>query len=271
MRLGVTILCVANQKGGVGKTTTAVTLAHGLARSGRRVLLIDLDSQGNVADSLGLDAGSDLHELLIPLAVPSLDPVELEDRIQSTGRDNLDVIRSDKTTSPLKIALSSVDHREYILANLLEETEYQVIIFDCAPSVDILHTMALVAADYLLIPTRLDQLALKGIRDILQSLQQLQQGRFQLSRCQLGGIIPTFYDRVTKESHQQLTHLAKAFKQKVLPPVPLDTQCRVATRKGQTLWELAPQTRALQGYEQRNGKTIGGYTEVLKRIEEMIV
>ena len=231
-----TTMAILNQKGGVGKTTTAVTLASGLARNGYRVLLIDLDTQGNVADSLGLPHGDDLRRLLSPDLRCPLDQV-----ITSSGLDRLDVIRSDKSTTALKQTLAGVTLREYILADVLESAAYDVILLDCAPSADLLHFAALVAADYLLIPTRLDKLAVNGVRDALQTLAALK----RISHCQVAGILPTFYERVTLESHEQLIHLAQTFGKLVLPPIPQDTQCRVASRYGKTLWEYSPQAKAL--------------------------
>jgi chromosome partitioning protein len=139
-----TTIAILNQKGGVGKTTTAVTIASGLARMGCRVLLIDLDTQGNVADSLGLPHGDDLRRLLSPdLRCP------LENVITPSGLKCLDVIRSDKSTTALKQTLAGVTLREYVLADVLQDSGYDVIALDCAPSVDLLHFAALVAADYL--------------------------------------------------------------------------------------------------------------------------
>jgi cellulose biosynthesis protein BcsQ len=83
------------------------------------------------------------------------------------------------------------------------------------------------------------------------------------------GILPTFYERVTLESHEQLIHLAQTFGRLVLPPIPQDTQCRVATRYGKTLWDYAPNAKALSGYEQGN-RRVGGYLQVLERIKEWL-
>ncbi len=255
-----TTLAILNQKGGVGKTTTAVTLATGLARNGYRVLLVDLDTQGNVADCLGLSHGDDLRRLLSPdLRCP------LQQAITPTGVARLDVIRSDKSTTALKQTLAGVTMREYVLADVLEEAPYDVILLDCAPSADLLHFAALVAADYLLIPTRLDKLAVNGVRDALQTLAALK----RISHCQVAGILPTFYERVTLESHEQLIHLARTFGRLVLPPIPQDTQCRVATRYGKTLWDYAPNAKALNGYEQGN-RRVGGYLQVLERVKEWL-
>ncbi len=253
------ILAIANQKGGVGKTTTAVTLAHGLAREGLEVVVIDLDSQGNVADALGLASGNDLYRLLFPgLGAP------LAEVVTPSGRNHLDVVRSDKRTANLKMALAGEPFREGVLARALRGAAYDVVILDCAPSVDILHVAALVAADALLVPTRLDQLAIKGVRDVLQSLVAIQQ--VGGSRCELLGILPTFYDRVTRESHAQLEHLVNTFGALVWPPIPVDTRCRVAPRFGQTLWEFAPDTRALVGIPAGRGSPVGGYIQVVERL-----
>ena len=165
----------------------------------------------------------------------------------------------------MKQTLAGVTLREYILADVLQNAGYDVIVLDCAPSVDLLHFAALVAADYLLIPTRLDKLAVNGVRDALQTLSALK----RISQCQVAGILPTFYERVTLESHEQLIHLAQTFGRLVLPPIPQDTQCRVATRYGKTLWDYAPNAKALNGYEQ-GSKLIGGYIQVLERIKELL-
>lgn len=253
------ILAVLNQKGGVGKTITAVTLAVGLAREGHAVLLVDLDTQGNVADCLGLQPGEELRLLLSPEMKQPLTEI-----VVGTSQINLDVIRSNKTTAALKQSLSGVTMREYVLLDALEKAHYDEIILDCAPSVDLLHFAALVAADYLLIPTRLDKLAINGVRDAIQSLAILR----RISHCQLGGILPTFYERVTSESQEQLVHLANTFGRLVLPPIPQDTQCRVASRVGRSLWDYDPRMRALIGYENGN-KQLGGYIQVLERIKEL--
>lgn len=255
-----TTFAILNQKGGVGKTMTAVTLASGLARQGYDVLLVDLDTQGNVADCLGLPPGDDLRRLLSPEWRHPLN-----EAATASGQEHLDVVRSDKSTAALKQSLAGVTLREYLLAEALEKARYDVILLDCAPSVDLLHFAALVAADYLLIPTRLDKLAVNGVRDALQTLLALK----RISRCQIAGVLPTFYERVTAESHEQLTHLARTFGRLVLPPIPQDTQCRVANRYGKTLWQHAPETRALTGYEY-GGRRVGGYLQALERIEALL-
>lgn len=238
------ILAIANQKGGVGKTTTAVTLAHGLALQGKRTLIIDLDTQGNAADALGMESGSELFDWLIKGEWKPM-----------VARDDLYLIRSDKYTAVLKQTLAGMDFRETVLARGLEiwSQAYDYCVMDCAPSVDILHTAALVAADQLLIPTRLDQFAVKGATEIMTSLAAVKLA--SRSECELAGILPTFYDKVTNESQMQLVNLAEAFGELVWAPIAQDNSCRVANRKGKTLWEI-PRGRALAGYEGALGKVL---------------
>lgn len=252
----MTIIAVANQKGGVGKTTTAVNLAHGAALRGLNVLLIDLDSQGNVADSLGIDSGPDLHAWLSQEL-----PVE---SVAIKTRPNLSVIRADKTTAALKNILAATEWREYALANHLDSYPYDWIVIDCAPSVDVLHTAALVASDYLLIPTRLDQFAIKGVVEVVRSLSSVV--RVSTSNCTLAGIVPTFFDRQTTETQEQLTNLVNCYKGDVMPVIPQDVACRRSNRAGQTLWEYAPHCRALVGNCTGPGVRYGGYCEVLDRL-----
>lgn len=236
----MTIITVANQKGGVGKTTTAVNLAHGAAMRGLNVLIVDLDTQGNVADALGMAEWGDLYDWLMKV-------VSLETAAFGSGRERLDVIRSNKMTAALKVSLSGMDFREMVLSDALNTSfDYDLVILDCPPSVDILHTAALVAADWLIIPTKLDQFAIKGVIEMLRSLDSVQ--RATRSNCKLAGIIPTFYDKVTNESQAQLENLAATYGSYVWPPVAQDTSCRVANRVGKTLWELEGHPRALVGY-----------------------
>jgi chromosome partitioning protein len=257
-------IAVANQKGGTGKTTTAVTLGHKLAQDHHRVLLVDTDVQGHVATALGLDKAPGIYQLVQyyqgvgqPLIVKA--------------RPRLDVVPSDKATEPAKRILVSMNFRERILADTLSELDYDVVVVDCAPSVDVLHMAALVAADWLIVPTRLDYLAVDGVNEVIGSLSEIQR-RSPDSAPAMLGVLPTFYDRQTNETMAQLKILVDAFGKYILPPVPVDTKLREAPAFGQTIWEYAPTSRSVIGVPSANGrvKHLGGYAQFVERVKEVM-
>jgi chromosome partitioning protein len=257
-------IVAANQKGGTGKTTTAVTLAHGLAQEGRRVLIVDTDVQGHVSKALGLQKMPGVSQLVRWYQ-------GLDDLLVVQGRTNLNIIPSDKSTEAAKRILAGVDFREQVLATALEElgSHYDVVVIDCAPSVDVLHVAALVAGDWLVVPTKLDYLAVDGVREVLGSLAALKKRR--VSAPQVLGILPTFYDRTTNETLAQLKRLVNAFGNKVLPPIPVDTKLREAPAYGETVWEYAPKTRSVVGVSLNGkGRKAGGYVQFLERVKAVL-
>ncbi len=255
-------LAIMNQKGGVGKTTTATTLGHGLARQGHSVLLVDLDAQGNVADALGLPKGPGLYNLLIAQAG--------KQAVTPSGRPNLDLILGDKRTVEAKQILVTKPFREQLLRQALEGLNcYHYVILDVAPGVDIMQVSALVAADAFLIPVALDHLAVVGAGDAMTSAAHLKRSGGLSARFL--GLLPTFWERTTSESHQQLKILVDQFKRVLWLPIPRDTKAREAPAHGQTLWEYAPHCRALDGVQlQNDDHKAGGYRKALERvIQEM--
>lgn len=231
-------IAIVNQKGGVGKTTTAVSLATGISLTGKPTLLIDLDPQGNVADSLGIDPGDDLYQWLALGANKNVEPLP-----------HLTVIRSDKSTANLKQILASKGFAEFSLVDALDvyklDYQHDVCILDCAPSLDVLHTAALVAADYVLVPTKLDQLSIKGVQQVLETMEAL---RRRGAHCVLLGVLPTFYDRQTNESQIQLQNLVDAFGGNVWQPIPTDAAIRTANRMGETVWSYKPRPRSWEAW-----------------------
>ncbi len=252
------IMAIANQKGGVGKTTTAVTLAHGLANHGIKTLLVDLDPQGHVAECLGLKKSPGLFQLLVQ-------EIPLQDVVVE-ARKNLFIVPGDKTTERVKRYLASGGQSSTkIFENALKDAPYQVVLFDCAPSYDILHIAALVASNLLLIPTKLDHLATDGVNEILHSAAELK--RSGESKISLIAVLPTFFERVTKETSEQLRVLADKFGKLVWPPIPDDVRAREAVAYGQTLWEYATWSACVVGYERKDGTGgVGGYKSTLERI-----
>jgi len=256
------IVAFANQKGGVGKTTTAVHLAHGLALTGRRVLLVDLDPQGHVAVSLGLDKAPGLFNLIC-------ENHSLSDVIQ-TARPGLDILPGDKRTEQVKRMIAASHLPQTILRDLLKATPYDVVMIDMAPSLDVLHINGLVASDWVLIPTRPDALAMDGVREVLLTMAEVAQeptGGTRKKRHKFEGyaVLPTFFDRTTRETLTQLQEMVNAFGERVWPPIPQDTALREAAAYGRTLFEYRPSAKAMTGY--RDGrKRSGGYRQAIDHL-----
>lgn len=249
------VLAVVNQKGGVGKTTTAVTLAAGLANLGRRVLLVDLDAQGNCADALGVPKGNGLYRFLV-----------LDDRRAiREARTGLDLVAGDKTTVKVKKILVGESFSEYVLRSKLDALPkvYDVAILDSAPGADVLQINALIAATHFLIPVSLAHLATVGAVDVLGTVQSLK--KVDAFQGHWLGILPTMWDRTTNESHAQLRAMAERFGKLIWPPIPIDVKAREAPGAGKTLWEYAPKSRALAGVRE-HGRQVGGYGRVLYRL-----
>ena len=253
------IISLANQKGGVGKTTSTITLADLLARSGYQVLVIDTDVQGHIAISLGLEKSPSLYRLIVersPIAA-----------LKQSARKNLDIIASDKMTENAKLILTGMPFREQVLADALrypDELDYDLIFVDLAPSLDILHIAALMASHFVIIPTRLDTLSLDGVNELIKSIQQLNS---QGGKIEGYAILPTFFDRVTRESTINLKALVDAYGAQVWPPIPQDVKAREAPSFGQTLAEYAPHCAALLGYSPRLSQP-GGYMAAMVRLME---
>jgi chromosome partitioning protein len=256
--IAMKIIALANQKGGVAKTTTAITLAHGLALAGQRVLIVDLDPQGHVALCLGLDKAPGLYQ-----AICQGEPLK---HIIRSARPNLDILPGDKSTEKVKRQITLSDFRENILADLLRPLNYDVILLDLAPSLDVLHINGLVASDLVIIPTRLDALAVDGIKEILLTMGEIAQRGHSFFGFY---ILPTFFDRTTRETLTQFQQVTRTFGAKVWPPIPQDTRAREAVAYGKTLWEYCPDSSALLGF--RDGRQhLGGYQQILDHLKELI-
>lgn len=250
-------LAIVNQKGGVWKTTTAVTIAHGLAALGKAVLLVDLDAQGNCADCLGLEKGPGLYDFLAKGAGLAA--------ITESGRKGLDVIMGDRMTAELKRTLAGDPFGIFKLRNALAEVagEYDVCVLDAAPGADILQMGALVACTHFLLPVGLAELAVIGAVDALGMVASLK--KHDAFKGAFLGVLPTQWDRTTNESQAQLEAMTGKFQALVWPPIPQDTKAREAVRAGQSLLEFAPDGRAVRGVE-IGGKPVGGYARVVARL-----
>jgi chromosome partitioning protein len=251
----MTILTIANQKGGVGKTTTAVTVAHGLAIAGRRILLVDLDPQGHVAFSLGISKAPGFYRLIV-----DEEPIE---KVAIPTRENLEIIPGDKRTEKAKRTIVISNFPTESLGRALKHADYDVVILDLAPSLDVLHVSALMASDWVLIPTKLDAMAVDGVNEVLRTMGEVVERGHRLGYS----ILPTFFDRTTRETVVQLQALVETFRERVWPPIPQDTKAREAPAFGKSLWEYCPRSPAVAGFGEGHAS---GYVSTLSRLMEVL-
>jgi len=209
------IIAIANQKGGVGKTTTAVNLGASLAASEQKTLIIDSDPQGNATSALGFPkdpARRTLYQALI-LGEP-LDRILIDAQV-----DRLDLIPSDKNLVGAAVELVSMENREYQLKALIQgvREKYDYILIDCPPSLDLLTLNALAASDSVLVPIQCEYLALEGVSELLDTLMRLR--RTINPELSIEGILLTMYDDRTTLSKQVAADLRSFFGAQVFESV----------------------------------------------------
>lgn len=210
------IICIANQKGGVGKTTTAINLSASLAAAEKKTLLIDGDSQGNSTSGIGTDRNSfqaaNLYHAMIG-------QVPLNDVIISTSIPHLDVVPSNQDLIGLEVEFIGLEEKEQRLKKLLNslDRDYDFIIIDCPPSLGVMTINALVAADCLIVPLQCEYFAMEGLGYLLNTVKLV---RAQLNpKLALGGILLTMFDQRNLLSHRVSDDVRKHFGDKVFKTV----------------------------------------------------
>jgi chromosome partitioning protein len=209
------VIAIANQKGGVGKTTTAINLAASLAANDLKVLLVDSDPQGNATTGLGVNKEPD--QLTTYNALFSETPVS--DLIVRTSFEGLDLVPANRNLVAANLELVDLPDREYRLRNKLEtaRTQYHYILIDCPPALDLLTVNALVAADTVLVPIQCEFFALEGVSQLLDTIDRIRDS-FQ-HNLQLEGIVLTMYDDRTNLTRQVAQDLKDFFSDEVLRTV----------------------------------------------------
>jgi chromosome partitioning protein len=243
------VICIANQKGGVGKTTTAVSLAHGLSQKGRRVLLIDLDPQGQSATALGRNPEPGAFYLLTMGNMPQ-ETTFVQSWVRFSGREGLYLLPGDQQTMAAQTVLNAQDKpistiRQAIQRFFKDGLHY--IIFDTAPSVGGVQERAVWASDLVIVPTATEFLSADGVSKVLLMMSFLQEKKNW--RGNLLGILPTFFDEQTRESKTTLDNLRERFDASLLHPIHRATLLRECAAEGQTIFEADSLCRAAREYQ----------------------
>lgn len=241
-RQGPMSLAILNQKGGTGKTTTSVSLAAGLAEHGHQVLLVDLDSQGHIGISLGVEPDRTLFDVVV-------EDRPLEECVEE-ARPNLDVLCADDSLADAEIHLARLEgRRDRVLSQRFGDTpNYEYVILDCGPSLSLLNKNALTYADHLIVPVGCDYLSLVGVKQVMQTLKKV--NRALMNPVDLLGILPTFYDMRNNISEESIKTLESHFHDKVLSPIRVNTRLKEAPGENQTIFEYAPNSRGAEDYRE---------------------
>ncbi len=241
------VVAIANQKGGVGKTTTAINLGACLAELGQRVLLCDIDPQGNATTGLGIrkaDSEQSMYEVII-------DSQPMRDAVQATSVEGLHIVPGSVDLAGAEVELVTTERREYRLRQALEpmRPRYDFVIVDCPPSLGLMTLNALTAADTVLIPLQCEYYAMEGLTQLLRTVQLVQGGLNPGLRIE--GIVLTMFDGRTNLSIQVADEVKRYYREKVYRTViPRSVRLSEAPSHGRPISRYDPRSRSSEVYKE---------------------
>lgn len=247
------IIAIANQKGGVGKTTTAINLSACLAEKDKKVLAIDIDPQGNTSSGLGIDKAkleNSIYQMIIGQCT-------LEECRISTPIKNLDILPSNVNLAGAEIELIGVDGREYILKNQVDKIrdEYDFIIIDCPPSLNTLTVNAMTTADTVLVPIQCEFYALEGLTQLIHTINLVKQ-RLNPD-LEMEGVVFTMFDARTNLSLQVVENVKSNLKQNIYKTIiPRNVRLAEAPSHGLPINLYDPKSAGTDGYRQLANEVI---------------
>ena len=239
------IIAIANQKGGVGKTTTSVNLSACLAHIGKKVLLIDTDPQGNATSGVGINKG-DVQNCIYDVLI---DDVKISDVILQTKVENLDIIPATISLAGAEIELVSTISREVRMKHAIHEAKdiYDYIIIDCPPSLGLLTINALTASDAILIPVQCEYYALEGLSQLLSTIRLVQ--KHLNEDLTIDGVLLTMFDARTNLGIQVIEEVKKYFQDKVYKTIiPRNVRLSEAPSHGEPIIVYDSRSRGAEVY-----------------------
>ena len=243
-----TVIAIANQKGGVGKTTTAVTLAHGLTLRGKRVLLLDFDPQGQAARALHLPQSSAAYSLLT-MDIGASETAYIQGKIISTQRENFWLLPGNKQTADAQAMINSQGKSISWVRETLDRfctPQYHYLVLDTAPSLGGIQERVLWASNLVIVPTPAEALGSDGVRQVLETMKRLASEKGW--KGGLFGVLPTFFMETVKEHRLNLDTLRSTLGDLILPSIHRAAVLAECPAFGQTIFEHAPDSRAAQEY-----------------------
>ena len=241
------VLSIANQKGGVGKTTTAINLAAALAASELRTLLIDSDPQGNATTGVGVEKTEDRQTLYNVL----LKEAKIADAITATPYEGLSIVPADQNLVATNLDLVEVEHREHRLKAAIEQIgdDFDYILVDCPPALDLLTLNALIASDAVLVPIQCEFFALEGISQLMETIDRIKEAFNPKLRVE--GVLLTMYDDRTNLTRQVESDLREFFAEEVFKTViPRSIRLAEAPSFGKPILAYDPRSRGAEAYIQ---------------------